>query len=438
MHEVSQGRDPIVATGASRREWVGLAFIVLPCLLYSMDRTVLNLALPVLSADLRPSAAQLLWIVDVYGFLLAGLLITMGKLGDRWGHRRLLLLGAGLFGVASVLAAVSDTASTLIAARALLGIASATLAPSTLSLIRVMFVDGRQRTFAVGLWAAAYSVGGALGPLVGGLMLQHFTWGSVFLIGVPVMLALLAFGPALLPEHRKASDVELDLVSAALGLLAVLLVVSCLKQLAARGVHPGALASLVGAGVAGLWWVRRQRSVASPLIDWSVFRALRFSAAFLTYALGCFVSVGISIFTAQHLQLVLGLSPVAAGLWTTPAVAGFIIGSMMAPTLLTRIDPYAALVGGLTVAALGLAIIAVLHPSSSVPALAAGLFLLSGGLGPVYVIAVDLMVNAMPVERAGEAAAVAETGAELGAALGIAVLGALALLFIRPRSMNQC
>ena len=199
---------------AGRREWIGLGVLALPCLLYSMDLTVLNLAVPHLSADLEPSSTQLLWIVDIYGFLVAGSLITMGTLGDRIGRRRLLLTGAVAFGAASMLAAFSFTAPMLIAARAILGVASATLAPSTLSLLRNMFLDPRERTVAVGVWIASFSAGGALGPLLGGLLLEHFWWGSVFLVNVPVMLLLLALGPRLLPEYRDPNPGRLDPISA--------------------------------------------------------------------------------------------------------------------------------------------------------------------------------------------------------------------------------
>ena len=194
--------DTGIAPRAGRREWIGLAVIALPCLLYSMDLTVLNLAVPKLSVTLRPSSSQLLWLIDIYGFLVAGSLITMGTLGDRIGRRRLLLVGAAAFAVGSVLAAFSRSAEMLIATRALLGLAGATLAPSTLSLIRNMFLDPRQRRVAVAWWITSYSAGAAIGPLIGGVLLEHFWWGSVFLISVPVMLLLLAVGPVLLPEFR--------------------------------------------------------------------------------------------------------------------------------------------------------------------------------------------------------------------------------------------
>ena len=249
--------NAVHAPRAGRREWIGLAVIALPCLLYSMDLTVLNLALPSLTADLQPSSSQLLWIVDIYGFLVAGWLIAMGTLGDRIGRRRLLLIGAAAFGLASVLAAFSTSAEMLIATRAVLGIAGATLAPSTLSLIRNMFHDPRQRTFAIGIWATSYSVGGAIGPLLGGVLLEHFWWGSVFLVGVPVMALLLVLGPALLPEFRDPEAGRPDLTSAALSLAAVLAVIYGLKQLAQDGAGWLPALAIVAGLAAGAVFVHR-------------------------------------------------------------------------------------------------------------------------------------------------------------------------------------
>ncbi len=257
---------------AGRREWIGLAVLALPCLLYAMDLTVLNLAVPHLSADLRPSSTQLLWIVDIYGFLVAGSLVTMGTLGDRIGRRRLLLIGAAAFGAASLVAAWSTSAEMLIAARALLGLAGATVAPSTLSLIRNMFLDPRQRTVAISVWITSFSVGGAIGPLLGGVLLQWFWWGSVFLLAVPVMALLLVLGPLLLPEFRDPQPGRLDLPSAALSVAAVLAVIYGLKQLAQDGLGwPPALSILAGLAV-GVVFVRRQHRLADPLLDLRLFR----------------------------------------------------------------------------------------------------------------------------------------------------------------------
>ncbi|HEY2985455.1 MAG TPA: MFS transporter, partial [Jatrophihabitantaceae bacterium] len=312
----------MTAPRATRRDWIGLAVLALPCVLYAMDLTVLNLAVPAISADLRPSSAQLLWIIDIYGFMVAGSLITMGTLGDRIGRRRLLLIGAAAFGITSVLAAWSANAAMLIAARALLGLSGATLAPSTLSLIRSMFLDARQRTFAIGVWITSFSAGAAIGPVLGGLLLARFWWGSVFLLAVPVMVLILAVGPKLLPEFRDPRPGRLDVRSAVLSLAAVLAVIYGLKQLAQAGPSRLAATSIVAGIVLGVLFVRRQRKLANPLLDLALFRVPAFSAALATYGFGIFIVFGIDIFVAQYLQLVLGLSPMRAGLWSVPSAAG--------------------------------------------------------------------------------------------------------------------
>jgi MFS transporter, DHA2 family, multidrug resistance protein len=410
---------------ATRRDWIGLAVIALPCLLYSMDLTVLFLAVPHLSADLRPTSTQLLWITDIYGFLLAGSLITMGTLGDRIGRRRLLLAGAAAFGVASVLAAFSTSAGMLIAARALLGVAGATLAPSTLSLIRSMFVDPRQRTVAIGVWISSFSAGGAIGPLAGGVLLEHFWWGSVFLLAVPVMALLLVVGPVLLPEYRDPNPGRLDLPSAGLSLAAVLLVIYGLKRIAQDG--PGWLPVLsIVAGLAvGVVFVRRQHRLADPLLDLRLFANRAFSAALATNILGFFVGFAALLFVAQYLQLVLGLSPLRAGLWTVPSGAGFIVGSMLTPLLARRLRPALVMASGLALAAVGFGLLTQVDPTSGLTVLVTGSVLFSLGLAPVFTLAADLVVGTAPPERAGAASAISETSSEFGGALGIAILGVI-------------
>jgi MFS transporter, DHA2 family, multidrug resistance protein len=422
--------DPAPAK-AGRREWIGLAVIALPCAVYSMDLTVLNLALPALSEDLEPSSSQLLWIVDIYGFLVAGLLITMGTLGDRIGRRRLLLIGAAAFGAGSVLAALSTSAEMLIAARALLGVAGATLAPSTLSLIRNMFADPQERTFAIGVWITSFSGGAAIGPLVGGLLLQRFSWGSVFLIAVPVMALLLAVGPRLLPEYRDPEAGRLDLISAAASLVAVLAVIYGLKQIAQDGVGWTAAAAIAGGLAVGVAFVRRQARLADPLIDLRLFRVPAFSGALTANTLGFFVNFGIAVFIAQYLQLVLGLSPLEAGLWTVPWAGGFIVGSMLTPVIVRRISPASAIAGGLVLAALGFGLVAQVSGDSSLATLVTGSVVLALGLAPVFTLAADLMVGAAPPERAGAAAGISETSSEFGGALGIAVLGVVGTALYR-------
>ncbi len=419
-------------TRAGRREWIGLAVIALPCMLYSMDLTVLNLAVPSLSAELQPSAAELLWIVDIYGFLVAGSLITMGTLGDRIGRRKLLLIGAAAFGIASVAAAFSTSAAALIASRALLGVAAATLAPSTLSLIRNMFLDPAQRTVAVSVWIMSYSAGAAIGPLIGGVLLEHFWWGSVFLINVPVMLLLLALGPMLLPEFRDPGAGRLDLWSAAQSLVAVLAVIYGLKRIAEGG--PGWIAVLsILAGVAvGAVFLRRQGTLADPLINLKLFRVPAFSAALAVNILGFLTAFAAFLFIAQYLQSVLGLSPLQAGLWGLPSALSFIAGSMLTPAIVRRFHPSYVIAAGMTVAAAGFVLLALVDDvASPLAMLVAGSVVFSVGLTPVVTLTTDIVLSAAPPERAGAASALSETSSEFGGALGIAVMGSIVTAIYR-------
>jgi DHA2 family multidrug resistance protein-like MFS transporter len=415
---------------AGRREWMGLAVIALPCLLYSMDLTVLNLALPRLSADLQPSSSELLWIVDVYGFFVAGLLITMGALGDRIGRRRVLLMGAALFGVASVLAAFSNSARMLIVARAVLGIAGATLAPSTLSLIRNMFVDPAERTAAIGVWATSFSVGGALGPLLGGAMLQHFGWGAVFLLAIPVMLLLLILGPVLLPEYRDNASGKVDIASAILSLVAVLAAIYGMKLWANEGLSAPALLFVLAGLIVGAVFVRRQRRLSDPLIDLHLFRIPAFRISLGTFTLTTLVVFGSYVFVAQYLQLVIGLSPLRAGLWMLPGSLGVIAGSMLAPAIVRRVHPAFVMGGGLGLAAIGFGVLTCVG-EAGLAGLVVGSSLVYLGLGPVFTLGTDLIVSAAPPERAGAAAAISETSSEFGGALGIAVLGSFGTAIYR-------
>jgi MFS transporter, DHA2 family, multidrug resistance protein len=427
---------------AGKREWIGLAVIALPCLLYSMDLTVLHLAVPRLTEDLKPSSVQLLWIIDIYGFLLAGSLITMGTLGDRIGRRRLLLLGAAFFGVASVLAAFSRTAGMLIVSRALLGIAGATLAPSTLSLIRNMFHDPRERTRAISVWIMAFSLGGAIGPLLGGLVLQYFWWGAVFLISVPVMILLLAVGPSLLPEYRDPNAGKPDLLSAALSLAAVLLIIYGLKRIAQDGVSVVALASILIGGLIGVVFVRRQQQLADPLIDLRLFATPAFRASLVLYGGAIFLLFGGFLFLPQYLQLVRGLSPLEGGLWTLPWGIGFVAGSALTPALARRIRPVTLMSWGLAVSAVGYFLLAALRTPSppgplSVPErgdfllFAVATFVLTFFASPVFTLTNDVIIGSAPPERAGAASGISETCSELGGALGIGVFGSIGVAIYR-------
>jgi DHA2 family multidrug resistance protein-like MFS transporter len=418
------------APKAGRREWIALAVIALPCLLYSMDLTVLNLALPRLSADLHPTSGQLLWIVDIYGFLVAGMLVTMGTLGDRIGRRKLLLMGATAFGIASVCAAFSRSAGMLIAMRAVLGVAGATLAPSTLSLIRNMFLDPAERTVAVGVWATSFSVGGALGPLLGGLLLQRFWWGAAFLPAVPVMLLLLALGPTLLPEYRDPQAGRLDLKSAAMSLLAVLSAIFGVKVWSRDGLGWLPVAGIAAGLAVGWLFVRRQQRLPDPLIDLRLFKVPAFRVSLATFTLTTLVTFGSYVFVGQYLQLVLGLSPLAAGLWTLPGSLGVIIGSMLAPAIVRRAQPATVMGASLGLATVGFTILTqVSH--LGLGGLVVGTSIIYLGLGPVFTLGTDLIVGAAPPERAGAAAAISETSSELGGALGIAILGSIGTALYR-------
>ncbi|TGN09704.1 MFS transporter [Leptospira ilyithenensis] len=418
---------------AGKKEWIGLAVIALPCLLYSMDLTVLYLAVPHLTETLKPTASQLLWIVDIYGFLVAGCMITMGTLGDRIGRRKLLLIGAFAFGVASILAAFSTTAEMLIITRALLGITAATLAPSTLSLIRNMFHNPEERTRAIGIWGTSFSVGGAIGPLLGGVLLEHYWWGSVFLVSVPVMVLLLIVGPKLLPEFKDPQAGRLDITSAILSLVSVLSVIYGLKQIAEHGwgLVPGF--SIFAGIIFGLVFVQRQKKLKDPLIDLELFKTPAFSVALLANTLSIFVGLGSFLFIALYLQLILGLSPFEAGLWTLPMAAGNILGSMFVPILVKYIRPAFVIAGGFVLTAIGFFLYAQLDGSSGLSYIVSGGIILAFGICCVVILGTDIIVSAAPAERAGAAASISETGAELGGVLGIAVLGSIGTAVYRSK-----
>ncbi len=417
--------DRQLRISAGPREWLGLAVLVLPTALLSMDATVLYLALPSLAAELDPSPGQLLWISDAYGFLVAGFLVTMGTLGDRVGRRRLLLIGAAVFLVISVLAAYAPSAELLIVARGLLGIAGATLMPSTLALIGSMFRDPRQRGASIGLWSAGLSAGVALGPVAGGLLLEWFWWGSVFLLAVPVMILLLITGPILLPEQRDTGLGKLDLASVALSLAAVLPIVYGIKQLAEGGsALPGGVALLLGGG-AGMVFLRRQRQLSLPLIDLRLFAARPFRNALLILLAALACVAGVYLFAALYLQQVTGLSPLEAGLWLVPSAVAMVLTSVAAPALVRRMPVHRLLAWSLALSAAGFFVLAWTPDEQGVAPLVAGLVLIYLGLGPVMALSTDIVVSAAPPERAGAASALSETSVEFGLALGVAVLGSI-------------
>ncbi len=432
--------EPTTAEPAGKagvREWIGLAVLALPTLLISMDMSVLYLAIPHLSEALHPSSSQLLWILDIYGFLVAGFLITMGTVGDRIGRRKLLMIGALAFGVASVVAAYSTSAATLIGTRALLGIAGAMLMPSTLALIRNMFHDDRQRTTAISVWMTSFMVGMVVGALVGGAMLENFWWGSVFLVAVPSMVLLLVAGPILLPEYKDPNPGKLDVLSAVLSLVSVMAVIYGIKELAKDGWALDAVAVLVGGLVLGAVFVLRQQRLADPLIDLRLFGNVRFSGSLVALMVAMLAMGGLFLLLSQYLQLVLGLSAFEAGLWTVPQALAMVVAAGVVSALAPRIRPAYLMTGGLVIAMAGYAIFTQLSGADDLALIVTGMVVFSLGLSPMFVLGLDLIVGAVDPERAGAASAISETGQELSAALGVAVIGSIGTAVYRGRMADE-
>jgi DHA2 family multidrug resistance protein-like MFS transporter len=416
--------DPTEAVGRPGR-WLALSVLVLAVLLVAVDATVLGLASPYIGEDLEPSGSQLLWIGDVYSFVIAGLLVSMGSLGDRVGRKRVLLVGAAAFGAVSVLNAYAASPEMLIVARALLGVAGATLMPATLALIRNLFHDPRERSLAIGVWGATASAGTAIGPIVGGFLLEHFWWGSVFLINLPVMAVLVVVGARLLPESKSDRPGPWDLPSVLLSLAGMIAVVYAVKETAAHG--PGADALGVAAlGAAALYgFVRRQLTLPAPLLDIRLFRHRGFSAAVLADLLTILGLSGLVFFLSQYLQLVQGRGPFEAGLAELPAAVGAVAAGLVAGAAARRFSVRTVVAGGLAAVGLALASLAFLGQSTGYPLLGGALLVVGVGAGFSFTVTADVILGSVPKEQAGAASAVSETAYELGAALGIAVLGSI-------------
>ncbi|GLU49110.1 MFS transporter [Nocardiopsis ansamitocini] len=418
---------------AGPAEWGGLAVLALPTVLLGLDVTVLHLALPSLAVDLRPSGTQELWIVDAYGFLIAGFLITMGTLGDRIGRRRLLMIGGIAFVAASLAAAYSTSAEMLIAARAALGIAGATLMPSTLALISNMFHNAQQRALAIGLWATFFAGGMAAGPLVGGVLLEHFWWGAAFLLAIPMIGIMLLAAPFLLPEYRDPESGRLDLLSVVLSLAAILPVVYGIKQFAKDGLTVGVIAAVVSGLVFTVVFVQRQRLLASPLLDVSLFRNRAFSVALGMMLVGLVGVGGTMLLVTQYLQLVEGLSPLVAGLWYGPPALMMMLSAIIAPLIARRIRAGYVVAGVLTLSAVGYVLLGLVGSSDGLVLVVLGFSLVYLGLGAIAALGTDLVVGAAPPEKAGSASAMSETVQELGLAAGIALVGSMAAAVYRNR-----
>jgi DHA2 family multidrug resistance protein-like MFS transporter len=414
----------VIPTRAGRRQWAGLAVLALPTLLVALDINVLFLALPQLTQDLGVGSVEQLWITDTYGFMVAGLVITMGTLGDRIGRRALLLGGVAAFGALSVVAAYSVNPAMLIGARALLGIAGATLMPSTLALITTMFRDDRQRGTAIAIWATCQFAGAALGPVLGGVMLQHFWWGSIFLLSVPVAVLVLVFGPLLLPEFRRTAPGRLDPVSVLLSLLTVLPVVYGIKNLAAgTDSRPIAIAAIVVGLTSGYVFTRRQLTSADPLLDLRLFGRRSFSLILVALVVAGVVMAGIGLWVTQYLQSVLGYGPAESALLFVPMGLAVAVGTTLTPMLVRFVEPARAIPAGLIVSAVGAGTLTLVE--DKVVLVVVAIAVLALGTGPLFALGTGMVVGSAPPERAGAAASLSETANYFGGTLGIAVLGAV-------------
>ncbi|WP_040165573.1 MFS transporter [Microbacterium gorillae] len=419
------------AVRAGRREWAALVVLILAVTLLAIDGTVLYLAVPAMVADLSPTATQILWVGDIYSFVLAGLLVTMGNLADRIGRKRLLLIGSVGFGIASLMAAFAPSAEVLIAARALLGFAGATIMPSTLSIIRNLFLDQVQRTKAIAIWSAGAMAGGAVGPLVGGALLEHFWWGSVFLINVPIIALIIGFGLWLLPESKNPDAGRIDLLSAALSVLAIVPIVYAVKQAVGSKLDWTVFAAVILGLVAGWIFIRRQRRLETPLVDVSLFRIPAFSGAVSANALSIFAFFGVLFFFSQYLQLVRDFSPFWAGLAELPATIASLVVVVVVGVALAKLGLGRAIAVGLLVGAVGLVAVGLTAEVTNFVWMGLALAVIGLGTGLSMTLSTDAIVSAAPPARAGAASSISETAYELGIALGIGVLGSLQVAMYR-------
>jgi DHA2 family multidrug resistance protein-like MFS transporter len=419
------------APRAGARGWLALAVLMLPVLLVSVDNTVLSFALPEISLALAPSGAEQLWIIDAYPLVLAGLLVTMGTLGDRFGRRRMLLIGATGFAAVSVLAAFAPTAGLLIAARVMLGFFGAMLMPSTLSLLRSIFQNRDQRRMAIAVWASAFSAGSALGPIVGGFLLEHFGWGSVFLIAVPVLIPLLVAAPLLVPESRDPNPGRIDPISILLSMATMIPIVYAIKSFAVDGpTMLGVAWALLGI-IGGVLFVRRQLRAPSPMLDMALFRKGTFSGAILVNLLSVLALVGFLYFVPQHLQLVLGMSPMQAGLALIPGMVAIIVAGLTIVPISRRVPPHIVIPAALSFSVVGYILVAFTTEGHGVMPLVLAFVVLGIGIGAAETISNELILSSAPASKAGAASAVSETAYELGAVLGTAVLGGIITAFYR-------
>ncbi|MDQ0770537.1 DHA2 family multidrug resistance protein-like MFS transporter [Pseudarthrobacter defluvii] len=418
-------RPDNIASRPPHRDWLALGLLMFPVLLVAVDNTALTFALPAIARSLEPSGVQLLWIVDAYPLVLAGLLVSMGSLGDRIGRRRLLVIGSIGFAALSAATAFATTPEWLIAGRAALGFFGAMLMPSTLSLIRNIFPEPNRRRLAVAIWAAGFSGGAALGPILGGWLVEHFWWGAVFLVAVPLMIPLLVLGPALIPESKDPAPGKVDIASILLSLLVMVPVVYGIKALATEGPDAAGLGAVAFGLAMGVVFVQRQLRLEHPLLDMSLFRNRVFSMAICANILALFSFNGFILFLAQHLQLLEGMAPSAAGVAMLPALAATVVAGLVVVPLVRKVRPGFVVAAGLAFSAAGYSMVTFGNHDGGPSLLLAALLVLALGVGTAETISNDLILGSAPPAKSGAAAAISETGYEVGSLLGTAVLGSI-------------
>lgn len=410
---------------AGIKEWLGLVVIVLVTFMIAIDISVLGFAISPISESLHPSATQVLWIMDIYSFVLAGMLVTMGWVADRVGRRKMLIFGAVMFGIASAIAAFSTSPEMLIGARALLGFGAATLTPTSLALIRNIFHDSKQRKAAIAAWSGTLSSGAAIGPVIGGLLLNNFWWGSVFIINAPVMVLVLILAPILLPEYRSPDRGKMDLLGSILSLAGILPLVYGLKELAING-YSNERMIYIGVGLVFLAaFIQRQRTAANPLINIRLFRSGGFTGSIITNAYVMFAFMGISILVNQYLQMVLGMSPFVAALWSLCTMPGIGLGIAMASILSRKIAPRYLVGFALALLAIGCGVASQAQVHSSVAVVLVSVGLIAAGMVATKTLTAEIVLTSAPAKQAGAATAVSETFTEFGSAMGFAVIGGI-------------
>jgi EmrB/QacA subfamily drug resistance transporter len=419
--------EPILERpGPNPRRWQILAVLCVSLFVIVMDNTIVNVALPTLARELDAGTSSLQWIVDAYTLVFAGLLLAAGGLGDRFGRKGALLAGLALFGAFSAAGAFASSTGQLISARAVMGVGAALIFPTTLAIVVNVFTEPRERAAAIGIWTAIAGVGVALGPISGGWLLEHFSWGSVFLVNVPVTVAGIVGTLVLVPRSRDPRAPRLDLPGLALSIAGVTLLVWSLIEAPSHGwISATTIGGIAGAAVllaVFSWWERR---VSAPLLDVNLFRNMRFTAASLAITLGFFALFGFIFLVTQYLQLVKGYSALQAGVRTLPFAIAMVVAAVSSPKVVPRLGTKLVVAAGLALMAGGFVIASTNDASTSYTVIASAMVLMGFGLGSAAAPATESILASLPREKAGVGSAVNDTTREVGGTLGVAVLGSI-------------